>query len=63
VPWFHAPQRATESVRIVFGHWATLGFLEEPSLLAIDTGCVWGQGLTGVRLDRGLRRVTIPATA
>jgi len=63
LPWFHAPQRATQSVRIVFGHWATLGFLQEPNLLAIDTGCVWGQGLTSVRLDRELRRVTIPATA
>jgi len=63
VPWFRVTQRATQDVRIVFGHWATLGFLHEPNLLGIDTGCVWGQGLTGVRLDRGLRRVTVQASA
>jgi bis(5'-nucleosyl)-tetraphosphatase (symmetrical) len=61
VPWFHAPKRATRDVRIVCGHWATLGYLHEPNLLAIDTGCVWGGNLTAARLDGELRRVTISA--
>jgi bis(5'-nucleosyl)-tetraphosphatase (symmetrical) len=63
VPWFRVRQRATQDQRIVFGHWATLGFLHEHNVLAIDTGCVWGQGLTAVRLDGALRRVTIQASA
>lgn len=59
VPWFRAPGRATRGQPIVFGHWATLGFLHEPDLLALDTGCVWGKGLTGVRLDGAFERVTV----
>ena len=63
VPWFRAPQRATAGTRILFGHWAALGYLREPYLLALDTGCVWGQGLTGARLDGEPFNVTVPAKA
>jgi bis(5'-nucleosyl)-tetraphosphatase (symmetrical) len=35
----------------VFGHWSTLGLVLRPDLVALDTGCVWGGALTGVRLD------------
>jgi bis(5'-nucleosyl)-tetraphosphatase (symmetrical) len=51
IPWFELPDRATDSVRIVFGHWSTLGLLQRRNLLALDTGCVWGGRLTAVRLD------------
>jgi bis(5'-nucleosyl)-tetraphosphatase (symmetrical) len=51
IPWFELPGRATASVRIVFGHWSTLGLLQRRNLLALDTGCVWGGRLTAVRLD------------
>ncbi len=50
-PWFDLTDRGTQSVRIVFGLWSTLGLLQRPNLLAIDTGCVWGRQLTAVRLD------------
>jgi bis(5'-nucleosyl)-tetraphosphatase (symmetrical) len=63
LPWFRAPQRRTARVPIVFGHWAALGFLDEPTLLALDTGCVWGQGLTAVRLDGARERMTVSARA
>ncbi len=57
-PWFDVPQRATAGTPIVFGHWAALGLIDRPDLLAIDTGCVWGRALTAVRLaDRALRSV------
>jgi bis(5'-nucleosyl)-tetraphosphatase (symmetrical) len=50
-PWFeHARRRAT-GVRIVCGHWSTLGLLRRKDLLALDTGCVWGGTLTAVNLD------------
>ena len=51
MPWFDVPDRATESVTVVFGHWSTLGLLERPGLLALDTGCVWGGQLTAARLE------------
>ena len=60
-PWFDLPTRAAQSVRIVFGHWASLGFLQRANLLAIDTGCVWGRALTAVRLDGPARVWTVPA--
>ena len=52
LPWFDAPARAMAGRRIVFGHWSTLGLLQRPDLLALDTGCVWGGRLTAARLDK-----------
>ncbi len=52
VPWFDFPGRQTAGERIVFGHWSTLGFVQRPDLLALDTGCVWGGRLTAARLER-----------
>lgn len=56
-PWFEAPGRRTEGSPIAFGHWSTLGLVNKPDLLAIDTGCVWGGRLTAVRVDGGRREV------
>jgi len=58
VPWFAAPQRKTQDVPIAFGHWSTLGLIDRPDLLALDTGCVWGGQLTAVRVDGGRREFT-----
>lgn len=51
LPWFDFPRRAMAGRRIVFGHWSTLGLVQRPDLLALDTGCVWGGRLTAARLD------------
>lgn len=51
IPWFEIPGRASADSRIVFGHWSTLGFLQRPNLIGLDTGVVWGGKLTAVRLD------------
>ena len=51
LPWFEHAARRSRDVRVVFGHWSTLGFLQRRHLLALDTGCVWGGQLTGVNLD------------
>ena len=56
-PWFEAPGRRTAGTPIAFGHWSTLGLINRPDLLAIDTGCVWGGQLTAVRIDGGRREV------
>ena len=55
--WFEAPGRRSADVPIAFGHWSTLGLVERPNLLGLDTGCVWGGRLTAVRIDGGRREV------
>ncbi len=54
LPWFDAPQRRTAETLITFGHWSTLGLLNRPQLLGLDTGCVWGGSLTVVGLGSQL---------
>ena len=55
LPWFDAPGRRHAGTPIAFGHWSTLGWVERPDLLGLDTGCVWGGCLTAVRVDGGRR--------
>jgi bis(5'-nucleosyl)-tetraphosphatase (symmetrical) len=62
-PWFDLPGRAADSVRIIFGHWASLGLIVTDNLIGIDTGCVWGRELSAVRVDGPLRIVSVPATS
>jgi bis(5'-nucleosyl)-tetraphosphatase (symmetrical) len=57
LPWFDVPGRATAGTPVAFGHWATLGLMQRPDLLGLDTGCVWGRQLTAVRIDGGRREV------
>ncbi|MCX8521157.1 MAG: symmetrical bis(5'-nucleosyl)-tetraphosphatase [Rhodoferax sp.] len=47
-PWFAVPGRKTANTCIAFGHWSTLGPLQQENLLALDTGCVWGGCLSAV---------------
>ncbi|HDR8973923.1 symmetrical bis(5'-nucleosyl)-tetraphosphatase [Burkholderia vietnamiensis] len=60
LPWFDAPARRTENVTVVFGHWAALGLMLRDNLVALDSGCVWGNQLSAVRLtaDPAQRTVT-----
>ncbi len=57
LPWFEVQGRATAEQAMAFGHWSTLGLINDPRLLATDTGCVWGGSLTAVRVDGGRREV------
>jgi len=52
LPWFAVPNRATGSIRIIFGHWSTLGYAAEHNTWALDTGCVWKGRLTAIRVRR-----------
>lgn len=56
-PWFDAPGRRTQGVPMAFGHWASLGLIERPNLLGLDTGCVWGRKLSAMRIDGGRREL------
>jgi bis(5'-nucleosyl)-tetraphosphatase (symmetrical) len=62
-PWFDVPERSSHDVHIVFGHWAALGLLQRENLTALDTGCVWGNALTAVRLDRSAPVVQVRSLA
>jgi bis(5'-nucleosyl)-tetraphosphatase (symmetrical) len=57
VPWFDAPARQSSDTPIAFGHWSTLGLVNRPNLLGLDTGCVWGGQLTAVRIGADDREV------
>jgi bis(5'-nucleosyl)-tetraphosphatase (symmetrical) len=51
LPWFRVPHRKSRELRIIFGHWSTLGLYQGDGVLALDSGCLWGGALTAVRLD------------
>jgi len=61
IPWFDVPERRAAGTHVVFGHWAALGLLRRRDVTALDTGCVWGNYLTAVRLDRPGRAVQVSA--
>jgi bis(5'-nucleosyl)-tetraphosphatase (symmetrical) len=50
LPWFEVPGRKTAQDTIAFGHWSTLGFMQRPGIISMDTGCVWGGCLSALRL-------------
>ncbi|MDE1183004.1 symmetrical bis(5'-nucleosyl)-tetraphosphatase [Paraburkholderia sp.] len=50
MPWFDVPARRTADVTVVFGHWAALGITLRDNLIGLDSGCVWGEKLSAVRL-------------
>jgi bis(5'-nucleosyl)-tetraphosphatase (symmetrical) len=51
LPWFEVPDRRTAGTCVAFGHWSTLGYLQRPDVISLDTGCVWGGCLSALRLD------------
>jgi bis(5'-nucleosyl)-tetraphosphatase (symmetrical) len=50
LPWFDVPGRKSAGTPIAFGHWSTLGYLQRPDIISLDTGCVWGGALSALRL-------------
>lgn len=62
IPWFDVPQRKNANVKIIFGHWAALnGEADVPNVYPLDTGCVWGNRLTALRLD-DFQRFSVPSS-
>jgi bis(5'-nucleosyl)-tetraphosphatase (symmetrical) len=53
IPWFdqtHINLKKKEN--IIFGHWAALeGKTKLDNIIGLDTGCVWGNKLTAIRLE------------
>jgi len=52
-PWFEASDRQNLDLRIVFGHWSSLGGHCVEGVFPLDTGCVWGNTLTAMELATG----------
>ncbi len=50
-PWFECENRKEVELKIIFGHWSTLGFHHDENVLSLDTGCLWGGQLTAARID------------
>lgn len=60
-PWYEVPGRVQRELKIVCGHWSTLGLMIGHGVYAIDTGAVWGGKLTALQLDADeLRVVQVP---
>ena len=60
-PWYAVPGRAERDLKVVCGHWSTLGLFIGHGVHAIDTGAVWGGKLTALQLDTDeLRVVQVP---
>lgn len=57
-PWFTLASRQTRKHPIVFGHWAAIYAgnitdFNQYNVSPLDTGCVWGDKLTAMRLEDG----------
>ena len=50
-PWFNCKNRTDIELKIIFGHWSTLGLYQDENVLSLDTGCLWGGKLTAARID------------
>ncbi|MGK0410261.1 MAG: bis(5'-nucleosyl)-tetraphosphatase (symmetrical) [Shewanella psychromarinicola] len=52
-PWFELPSKTVPQYTLVFGHWAALmGHTNNARILALDTGCCWGEHLTLWHLEK-----------
>lgn len=63
LPWFEVPGRRSRDLRVVFGHWSTLGVWNADGVLGLDSGCLWGGRLTAARLDGEPRFDAVPCPA
>ncbi|MCK5893158.1 MAG: symmetrical bis(5'-nucleosyl)-tetraphosphatase [Endozoicomonadaceae bacterium] len=55
-PWFQQPSRLPSELNVIFGHWAALeGKTDMKHIHALDTGCVWGNHLTLMKLTNHQR--------
>ena len=62
-PWFEVPGQAARELRVVTGHWSTLGLFQGMGVYGIDTGCVWGGKLTALELGPEPRVIQVAGRA
>lgn len=52
MPWFEVPGRRSADVTVAFGHWSTLKKVNQPNVVCLDDGCVWGGCLSALRIEQ-----------
>ncbi len=50
-PWFEIKERKPLGAKVIFGHWSTLGYIDNEEVVCLDTGCVWQGKMTAKRID------------
>ncbi|XRX42509.1 MAG: symmetrical bis(5'-nucleosyl)-tetraphosphatase [Buchnera aphidicola (Eriosoma harunire)] len=52
IPWFLMDMKINKKYHIIFGHWSTLrGYSTPNNIIALDTGCCWGNELSMLRWE------------
>ena len=51
LPWYAIANRASAGEPVIFGHWSTLGLYATDDIVALDSGCIWGNALSALRLE------------
>jgi len=53
-PWFQHPSLAWgKDCKVVYGHWSAMGLVnQEKHVIGLDTGCVWGESMSLLKLKR-----------
>ena len=52
MPWFEVPGRRSADAMVAFGHWSTLKKVNQPNVVCLDDGCVWGGCLSALRIEQ-----------
>lgn len=54
-PWYaHKRAKWRRKTHVVYGHWAAAGLItDQPHVLGLDSGCVWGNAMTLAKLGKG----------
>jgi len=58
IPWFEALKN-NWPMKIIFGHWSTLGYHKTTQTICLDTGCVWGGPLSALALEPEPRLIQV----
>ncbi|MEC7885878.1 MAG: symmetrical bis(5'-nucleosyl)-tetraphosphatase [Pseudomonadota bacterium] len=61
IPWFMTNSEVLKNKKCIIGHWSTLGYYQYKNLISIDTGCVWGNELTSIKIlkDGSIHKASI----
>ena len=49
--WFDYPRRWLQNMRIICGHWSSLGLMLRADVAMLDSGCCFGGTLTGMWVE------------
>lgn len=58
-PWFDVVGHKWKDTSIIFGHWSALGLMIKKQFICLDSGCVWGGGLTAIELNSKLTQTKV----